>query len=581
MELIFGKGTYADYAPWLAGQLASVGVGCFTGLGKGIYQLANQKSSNVDLAEGGLNIILSFVGGSKTILKASAALKGTASGAKIVYEEGINFVKKAIVGYEEKEASAAAKALLKEKGLSAGGVDGLFKNLNIIKKAPIEQEALKKGAEQTAKKIDVLVNAAKEDIKAIPGRGYEAFADLVNKEYAFTLEGIKKSVLDTIGKSSVELMDNFLGSKADEALVDWVSSLFESEGITLSGDSAKNTSGTTTDTNINTMVVNGAIHIVSTPPGADIWLDNSKESLQTPNTLHEITPGDHKVVLKIPGGYQDYARTVSVIAGQTAQISAKLEPLPAATGNLRIASDQSDATIVIDGTTQDVKTPAGFKNVPVGSYKVTVKKAGFQDYSETVTVEPLQERQVWAPLKPLQLAKGTLNIGSVPAGADIYIDGQKQGSQTPANNIVEARTYKVGLKKAGYKDYSATATVMEGRITELWAKLEAVESEPASTQQPTKPAERTPQEKCDCCTMWAQTILVKQLMDACKQERECISQEVRITKPWTYNPATNECVGSFEYWKTWSDGKSERTGGYDNYAMSLKIAENRCQKLGK
>jgi hypothetical protein len=343
------------------------------------------------------------------------------------------------------------------------------------------QAALKEGEEQIAKKIDVLVNAAKEDIKAIPGRGYEAFADLVNKEYAFTLEGIKKSVLDTIGKSPVELMDNFLGAKADEFVVDWVSSLFESEGITLSGDLAKNTSGTTTDTNTNNVVVNGAIHIVSTPPGADIWLDNSKESLQTPNTLHEITPGDHKVVLKIPGGYQDYARTVSVIAGQTAQISAKLEPLPAATGNLRIASDQSDATIVIDGTTQDVKTPASFGNVPVGSYKITVKKAGFQDYSERVDVEPLQERQVWAPLKPLQLAKGTLNIGSVPAGADIYIDGQKQGSQTPSNNIVEARTYKVGLKKAGYKDYSATATVAEGRITELWAKLEAAESTPVTS----------------------------------------------------------------------------------------------------
>jgi len=508
IEKIFGKGTYADYAPWLAGQLASAGVGCFTGFGKGIYQLANQKSTDAELAEGALNIILSFVGGSKTILKASAALKGTSSGAKILYEKGAIAAKKAWVNYEEKGASKRLSAFLKENGVSGGRFEELLRGAN-TEGTQVMREALEEGEKQTARKLDELYNEIKAGIKEIPGGGKEAFSDFVNERYAFILEEIKVAVKETIGKDRVEIIDNFLGSKADEFVVDWVSSLFGSEEVTqdnqvpstsdtTSSTSTSTSTSTNTSTNTNTginnntitsnVAINGAIHIVSTPPGADIWLDNTRQSLQAPRTLHEIAPGYHKVALKIPG-YQDLIRTVSVIAGQTAEISAKLEPLPSATGSLRIASDQSDATIVIDGTTQDVKTPASFKNVPAGSYKITVKKAGFEDYSERVNVEPLQERPVWAPLKPLQLVnnvKGSLIIGSVPSGADIYLNGQSLGYQTTHNfvNNIDAGTYTVGMKKAGYKDYSATAIVASGRLTELWAKLEAL----------SKPVDSTPVE---------------------------------------------------------------------------------------
>ncbi|MDD5494506.1 MAG: PEGA domain-containing protein, partial [Dehalococcoidia bacterium] len=489
------KGASPYMSPWLAGQLAKFGVGVFTGLGKGIFQVANQKSSAADLVEGTLNITLSAVPFAKTLLPVSVAAKGTTAGAKVLCEKGAIALEKAWVNYEERASSKEIAAFLKETGSSGGRMEELLRSAN-SEGSQIMREALEEGEKRTTQELGALISKSKENIKAIPGRGKEAINDFVNKSYANTLEGFGDSLLDTFGKNPVEFWDNFLGSKADEALVDLIKSQVPDQEITPAGDSAKNTSSTTADTTADTspgtgtdtsavttnVAVNGAIHIVSTPPGADIWLDNTKQSLQAPRTFREITPGDHKVVLKIPG-YQDYSRTVSVTGGETAEISAKLAPLPDATGNLRIVSDQSDATIVIDGTTQDVKTPASFKNVPVGTYKITVKKAGFQDYSATVTVEPLQVRQVSASLKPLQLAKGTLNISSVPAGADIYINGQKQGSQTPANKIIEPGTYTVGLRKSGYKDYSTTVTVAEGRIRELSAKLEAVPSTPAQPDQ--------------------------------------------------------------------------------------------------
>jgi hypothetical protein len=44
-------------------------VGMFTGLGKGIYKLANKESTAGTLIEGGLDVGLSLIGGSKTVLQ--------------------------------------------------------------------------------------------------------------------------------------------------------------------------------------------------------------------------------------------------------------------------------------------------------------------------------------------------------------------------------------------------------------------------------------------------------------------------------------------------------------------------------
>ena len=60
---ITGKG----WISWGAGQLATAAVGIFTGLGKGIAQVSNPEASNVEIAEGTANIILSIIGGSSAI----------------------------------------------------------------------------------------------------------------------------------------------------------------------------------------------------------------------------------------------------------------------------------------------------------------------------------------------------------------------------------------------------------------------------------------------------------------------------------------------------------------------------------
>ncbi len=216
---------------------------------------------------------------------------------------------------------------------------------------------------------------------------------------------------------------NLVDYKNDTRIVDELNGKIAAAESAIAALTAK----VTVDTNQNTTGNIGAIHVVSTPAGADVWLDGSRLSLQTPRTFYDIAPGNHTVIVKIPG-YQDYVRTVKVTTGATAEVSAVLQPLSSATGNLHVVADQKDAIIVIDGTIQDVKTPASFKNVQVGTHTVTVKKAGFKDYSETVTVGPSQVREVWAPLTPLQVSAqnydGFYDDGmGTPEDSGMYVSG--------------------------------------------------------------------------------------------------------------------------------------------------------------
>jgi len=73
----------------------------------------------------------------------------------------------------------------------------------------------------------------------------------------------------------------------------------------------------------------GGINIVSTPPGAEILIDNLFRGY-TPSTLDGIKAGQHQVLLKYTG-YIDYSTTATVNAGQTTPLAVGMQAAPAPT----------------------------------------------------------------------------------------------------------------------------------------------------------------------------------------------------------------------------------------------------------
>jgi hypothetical protein len=70
----------------------------------------------------------------------------------------------------------------------------------------------------------------------------------------------------------------------------------------------------------------GSISAVSSPSGAEVYLDNAFRGL-TPVTLDSLNPGSYTVLLKL-SGYSDWSATARVAAGQTTRLDATLTPAP-------------------------------------------------------------------------------------------------------------------------------------------------------------------------------------------------------------------------------------------------------------
>lgn len=183
----------------------------------------------------------------------------------------------------------------------------------------------------------------------------------------------------------------------------------------------------------------GSISFVSTPPGAEIFIDGADQGVMTPNTAMNVPAGDHIYVLKL-AGYDDYSGTVSVISGQTASVTTTLIaacvpawkcelPLtgyetdgcgnrranpacnPPQIGSISFASTPPGAEIYIDGADQGVKTPATIFNIPVGTHTYTLKQTGYIDVTGTVDVGLNQTAVASATLTPV--AKPGIGAGMI------------------------------------------------------------------------------------------------------------------------------------------------------------------------
>jgi hypothetical protein len=82
-------------------------------------------------------------------------------------------------------------------------------------------------------------------------------------------------------------------------------------------------------TNPTPVQATGGFNIVSTPLGAEIFIDNLFQGY-TPSMPNNIAPGQHQILLKYIG-YLDYSTTASVISGQVTPLAISMQPAPTPT----------------------------------------------------------------------------------------------------------------------------------------------------------------------------------------------------------------------------------------------------------
>jgi hypothetical protein len=208
-----------------------------------------------------------------------------------------------------------------------------------------------------------------------------------------------------------------------------------------------------------------------------VTLDQS-QSANTPYTYYNIPIGNHKVSVYM-SGYQTWYSTVDVKEGQTTYLNANLQSI-VTTGSLSVSSSPSGAAVYLDGIYQGV-TSTTIGNLVPGSHSVRLTKAGYQDWTGSVSISAgsttyLNPTLVTNP----QPQYATVSISSNPSGASVYGDGVYVGQTRSGSPLVftevKPGVHTLLLTKSGYQDYQTTQSVAAGQDYVVSVTLNAVQN---------------------------------------------------------------------------------------------------------
>lgn len=213
-EKIFGKGKVSGTAGWATKGLTKITVGFFTGLGKGIYKVANKKSSSADVAVGIVEIALGAIGGSKVILKGSqipGLLKGAKEGVGAFSKTLTTLIGSAANAAERKSVTKAIADLLIKKGLTKGEALKLVSNSIKLEINQAVGQFIKGSREAMIKKIRDLIAKGGSGFLSNAGSTVKgSLQDLLAKSFPKTLQGFIDAGTTVMGTTAVDYIDNLI-----------------------------------------------------------------------------------------------------------------------------------------------------------------------------------------------------------------------------------------------------------------------------------------------------------------------------------------------------------------------------------
>jgi len=192
----------------------------------------------------------------------------------------------------------------------------------------------------------------------------------------------------------------------------------------------------------------------------------------------KLRPAEHGALLKFlrnaPAGVQviddiQYDDSVVAAGGDDAAKHPAAVPGRAA---IHILTNVIGATAYLGGAqdsqARQCETPCSFAGLPPGNYNLQVLKSGFQPMRTVLQLEAGKSVDQKVQLEPL--AHGLLVI-SDPAGADVFINGDKQSGQTPVTLPLAAGKYNLVLRMTGYEAFSSQVQVQDDGQSKVSAEL--------------------------------------------------------------------------------------------------------------
>ncbi|MHC4268092.1 MAG: PEGA domain-containing protein, partial [Planctomycetota bacterium] len=220
----------------------------------------------------------------------------------------------------------------------------------------------------------------------------------------------------------------------------------------------------------------GSVMIESKPAKATIYFNGNKIG-QTPDIIIPGSIGTHLVEVK-KEGYKTWTKSVDIEPGKEKTFSAILQ---LKTGSLSVDSQPSAAMIIINGKAVGATSGTITDLIP-GTYKIEVKKTGYEDWSESVEIVADKEKSLTATL---HRTKGSISIISKPASAKIYLNGEEVGITPDTLSSIDIGLHEIEVKLEGYAVWKKAINIKKGKEKSLYAALQintgsvSIKSDPA------------------------------------------------------------------------------------------------------
>jgi hypothetical protein len=125
----------------------------------------------------------------------------------------------------------------------------------------------------------------------------------------------------------------------------------------------------------------GSLHIISTPPGASILIDNVLQTGTTPSIITDIIEGPHNITITMPG-FNDYTIPVVIEAGGTTTIP--IVTLTPNEGCIYFTTNPPGASIYIDDILRAEVTPALICGLTLDPHTYRLILEGYLDITGNV-----------------------------------------------------------------------------------------------------------------------------------------------------------------------------------------------------
>jgi outer membrane receptor for ferrienterochelin and colicins len=204
------------------------------------------------------------------------------------------------------------------------------------------------------------------------------------------------------------------------------------------------------------------LDVASQPAGATIYVDRvDLGSVATTPARLALAPGEHKLILELPGYERAELTGVRVERQKTVSVSQQLTRI---VGTLELAAERA-TEVRVDSEDGELAclTPCTLA-LPPGPHTLHFRRAGYWLSTHTLRVEAGRRLRVYAEAVP---RTGSIVVTSDVRGAAVEVDGQVLGFTPAVLHDVPVGARRVRLSLAGYEPLTRELEVQEGRTASL------------------------------------------------------------------------------------------------------------------